>query len=170
MGSIYDAKHYKSWGGLNNQLHDFLCDKFKDRITYFLTRYHEVHNAYGRAAVRLDGRELVCFSWREMYRQEADVSELWREAGNSDWDDPVLKEKWDADGTYCEMDFLRAASEFINIPIAEALESDDFIIRIFAILDRRVGARTLDTIREKGEYQTFPDWVKQFYLLRLGER
>lgn len=167
MGSIYEPKHYKSWGGLNKQLTGLLCDAFKGRVTYFLTRYHDVHNAYGRAAIRLDGKELVRFSWTEMVRQEADVSELWRENGQADWNDPGLKEKWDADGTYCELDLLRAASEFVNMPIADALVNDDFIIRIFAIMDRRVGARTLETIREKGEYLTYPDWVKQFYLLRL---
>ncbi|MBQ6020378.1 MAG: hypothetical protein IJL26_09400 [Clostridia bacterium] len=170
MGSIYDAKHYKSWGGLKKRLESLLCDDFQGRISYFLTRYHDMHNAYGRAAVRLDGRELVRFSWTDMYRQEADVSELWRGKGQADWNDPALKEKWDADGTFCEMDFLRAAAGFIDLPISEALGSEDYIIRIFAILDRRIGKRTLDAIREKGEYLTWPDWVKQFYLLRLGER
>ena len=66
-------KHYKSWAGLNKQLSQLLCAELKGRISYFLTRYHDVHNAYGRAAIRLDGRELVCFSWIEMYQQEADV-------------------------------------------------------------------------------------------------
>ena len=167
MSSVFEPKHYKSWSGLNKQLTGFLCDALKGRVTYFLTRYHDVHNAYGRAAIRLDGKELVCFTWREMVRQEADVGELWRETGRSDWNDPALKEKWDADGAYCEMDFLRAASEFVNMPIGEALAGDDYLIRVFAIMDRRVGARTLDAIREKGEYLTYPDWVKQFYLLRL---
>ncbi|MBR5428637.1 MAG: SGNH/GDSL hydrolase family protein [Clostridia bacterium] len=162
-----NGRRYKSWSGLNNQLHDFLCDSFKDRITYFLTRYHEVHNAYGRAAIRLDGKELVCFSWEQMYRQERDVCEIWAAGRWCSFDDPVLKKKWDADGVHCEGDFLRAASEFVNMPIADALVNDDFIIRIFAIMDRRVGARTLETIRAKGEYLTYPDWVKQFYLLRL---
>ena len=43
--------HYKSWSGLNQQLNECLCISLKNRVSYFLTRYHEVHNSYGRAAI-----------------------------------------------------------------------------------------------------------------------
>ena len=66
--------HYKSWSGLNKWLCECLCEELKDRITYFLTRYHKVHDSYGRAAILLDGKELVCFSWIEQYRQEQQVA------------------------------------------------------------------------------------------------
>lgn len=49
--------HYKSWKYLNKALCDRLCEGLRGRITYFLTRYHAVHNSYGRA--RLDGKELA---------------------------------------------------------------------------------------------------------------
>lgn len=52
-----DMNHYKSWSALNKQLTSFLCDELKNRISYFLTRYHKVRNSYGRAAIRLDGKE-----------------------------------------------------------------------------------------------------------------
>ena len=159
--------HYKSWSGLNKQLHDMLCDELRDRITYFLTRYHEVHNAYGRASVRLDGRELVCFHWMNMYRQESDIHNEWPRTGRYDPWDPALKDHWDADGTYCEWDFLNAALTYLQTPIRDALASDDSLIRLFAILDRRVGKRTLRTIAAEKAFMDYPDWVKQFYLLRL---
>ena len=60
-------EHYRSWADLNRRLTDLLCDELKGRLSYFLTRYHKVHNAYGRAAICLDKKELVCFSWVEMY-------------------------------------------------------------------------------------------------------
>ena len=52
-------ENYKSWSGLNKQLSEPPCDELKNRITYFLTRYHSVHDSYGRAASRLDGTELA---------------------------------------------------------------------------------------------------------------
>ena len=58
-------EHYKSWMGLNKLLKENICDSFKDRITYFLTKYHKVHNSYGRTDILLDGKELVCFAWIE---------------------------------------------------------------------------------------------------------
>lgn len=160
--------HYKSWSALNNQLSDLLCDELKNRVTYFLTRYHKVHNSYGRAAIRVDNKELVCFSWIEMYHQDYDAEEVWKETGVWDYHNPELKKKWDADAVYSDMDFLSAAALYLNMPIQEALFSDNYIIRIFAVLDRRIGKRTLQKIREKKEYDSLPAWVRQFYELRVA--
>jgi hypothetical protein len=164
-------EHYKSWAGLNKQLTGMLCDAYQRRITYFLTRYHDVHNAYGRAAVLLDGHELAAFSWTEMYHQEADVAAAYKEDSTADYGDlySAMKPKWDADCTYNEMDFLSAALQFRSMAIEDALHSDNFIIRIFAILDRRVGTRTLRQIAADGTYKALPQWVRQFYELRLAE-
>ena len=162
------GNRYKAWGELNKQLTDLLCAELKKRLSYFLTRYHKVHNAYGRAAIRLDGREMVCFSWVEMYRQERDLHRVWQETGIWDYNDLNLRAKWDMDAAYHDMDFLAAATDFLQMPIMEALHSDNYIVRIFAILDRRVGKRTLHRISEAGEYQSYPGWVGQFYDLRLG--
>lgn len=160
--------HYKSWSGLRQQLKGFLCEPLKDRIDYFLTYYHKVHDSYGRASVRLDGKNMICFSWINMYRQEWDVDRQYKEKGYWDYDDPELKEKWDSEGNYCESDFLAAALEFLNLPISEALIHENYLIRLFAILDRRVGKRTLKRIADAKEYLEYPEWVRQFYELRLG--
>lgn len=161
--------HYKSWAGLKKQLSDSLCDALKGRVTYFLTRYHNVHNSYGRAAILLDGKELVCFSWIEMYYQERDITPLYDEMPGVPYEELVkkMKPQWDANCTYCEMDFLEAVLLFRNMPIQEALQSENYLIRALAIMDRRVGKRTLSKIREEESYKNFPDWVRQFYELRL---
>ncbi len=159
---------YKSWSGLNKQLKDRLCEPLKNRITYFLTRYHRVHNAYGRASIWLDGKELVCFSWVEMYRQEQDTHRRWKETGLWDPRSPELQEKWNREAAFCEDDFLRAAANFLSLPIEAALASDNCLIRVFAILDQRVGKRRLEAIRAGEEYKTYPGWVRQFYELRLN--
>ena len=159
--------HYKSWSGLNKQLNECLCDSLKNRISYFLTRYHEVHDSYGRASIKLDGKELVVFSWINMYRQEGDTSARREETGVYDSDAPDLRSKWEKEGTLSEWDFLQAATDFLQMPIADALKSDNCLIRIFAILDRRVGKRTIRQIQDSGIYKTYPEWVQQFYKLRF---
>ena len=159
--------HYKSWSGLNRQLSDFLCDPLKNRITYFLTRYHDVHNSYGRAAVLLDKTELAVFSWIEMYHQEYAISKLHDNGLSFSEAKEKLKSEWDKNGTYCDMDFLSAATAFLQMPICEALNHDNYIIRIFAILDKRVGKRTLQAIKSNGSYTALPEWLKQFYELRF---
>lgn len=160
--------HYKSWSGLNKQLSVFLCEPLKDRITYFLTRYHDVHNAYGRVAIILDKTELVDFTWTEGYEQEYGISRLHDNGIKWSNIEEILKPEWDKNCTYSEMDFLSAATAFLTMPISDALNSDNFIVRIFAILDKRVGKRTLQTIKSESSYVMLPEWVKQFYELRFS--
>ncbi len=162
-------EHYKSWAGLNKWLREHLCDGLEGRITYFLTRYHKVHNSYGRGAILLDGKELVCFSWIEMYHQEWDVSAQFHKSRSRDWDElyDEMKPKWDANCTYSDMDFLDAALKFRSLSIQDALNSDNYIIKVLAILDKRVGKRTLQEIKQAEEYKQYPEWARQFYRLRL---
>ena len=164
-------EHYKSWSGLNKWLCECLCEELKGSITYFLTRYHKVHDSYGRAAILLDGKELVCFSWIEQYRQEQQVAATHNEDRSKDWFElyEEMKPGWAENCTLCEWDFLSAVLEFRNLSIQDALNSEDYIIKVLAILDKRVGKRTLQKIKEAEEYKKYPEWVRQFYELRLNE-
>lgn len=164
-------QHYKSWTGLNKQLSEKLCDTLKGRVTYFFTRYHDVRNTYGRAAILLDDKELVNFSWIERHRQEYDISALYREKQATSYEEAVtkMKPRWDADGTYCEMDFLQAVLQFRNMSIQVALNSENYIINILAIMDRRVGKKTLLQTIADAKYEEYPNWVRQFYELRLSQ-
>ena len=160
--------HYKSWSGLNKQLTERLCAPLKTRITYLLTRYHDVHNAYGRAAIRLDGTELVVFSWIDQYRQEFETDRLVRENDITyEAAAEQLKPKFDATCTYSEMDFLSAALDYRDLSIQDALHSENLIIRVLAILDKRAGKRTIQACVAEDAYQKLPHWVQQFYELRL---
>ena len=130
-----------------------------------------MHDSYGRAAILLDGKELVCFSWIEQYRQEQQVAAKHNEDRSKDWFElyEEMKNSWAETCTLCEWDFLGAVLEFRNLSIQDALNSEDYIIKILAILDKRVGKRTLQKIRDAEEYKKFPEWVRQFYELRLNE-
>lgn len=161
--------HYKSWSGLQKQLTDCLCESLQGRITYFLTRYHSVHNAYGRASIRYDGKEFVRFSCVEMLQQDDDLNEWWQKTGNWDHNAPELNDQWNQNATYSDTDFLNAANEFLRLPIQDALNSDNYLIRIFAILDKRVGRRTLERLKINREPEEHPQWVRQFYELRIRE-
>lgn len=109
-----------------------------------------------------------------MYHQERDVDELWYDEGKPEYEfgkyEKMLKSKWDENCTYYEHDFLSAVLTFRNMSIQDALYSDDFIIKALAIMDKRVGKRTLKKIEDSGNYLDYPDWVKQFFLLRLSYR
>ncbi len=161
---ICDEKSgYKSWSNLKKQMNDLLCDSLKDKISYFYTRYHEVHNAYGRATVNYCGKEIAAFSWVEMYQQEREADQLYRE-GKAVSCEELEKEKWMPECTLCEADFIHSITVFLKTDIAASLQSDNYLLRVFAFMDRRVGKRTLVKLMDEAE--TLPHWVKQFYLLR----
>ena len=162
--------YIKTWSSLHKRLDETLCDELKGRITYFYTAFREAHDAPHCAAIRLDGKEMIRFKWIHMYEQEEDVSALIRQGVSLPHKDMDRKMKpvWDENGTYSGSDFYRSASQFLNLSIAEALQSEDYIVKILAILDKRVGKRTLEKIREAGEYLSYPDWVRPFYELRLS--
>lgn len=165
-----NMEHYKSWTGLKKQLNGFLCDALNSRISYFLTRYHDVYNAYGRASIQFDGNELVCFSWIAMHHQEFTVSSTHMKNPNLNYEDTLelLKPEWDKNCTYHEMNFIDAVLKFRNMSIKTALESDNYIIKILAILDKRVGNRTLAQLSNDKKYETYPEWVQQFYRIRFS--
>ena len=152
-------------------MNDLLCDSLKDKITYFYTSYHEVHNAYGRATIRCEGKELVSFSWIDMYKQECETSIIYQERKQESEKASYLKliaelekEKWMPNCTLCETDFINSLTIYLKTNIADALRSDNYLLRVFAYMDRRVGKRTLVKIQD--EVEQLPDWVKQFYQIR----
>ncbi len=161
---INDEKgKYKSWSGLKKQMNDLLCDSLKGKITYFYTNYHEVHNAYGRATINYNKKELVAFSWMDMYKQDADAAEQWDEGKRVSYGE-MLKEKWMPECTLCEANFIDSLTVFLKTDIASSLQSDNYLLRAFAYMDRRVGKRTL--LKIKDEVEALPEWVKQFYHIR----
>ena len=160
---IGEKNKYRSWSSLKKRMNDLLCDSLKGKITYFYTNYHEVHNAYGRATINFNKKELVAFSWVDMYKQDADAAQQ-REEGKDVSYDEMLRDKWMPECTLCEVNFLDSLTVFLKTNIADSLQSDNYLLRVFAFMDRRVGKRTLAKIRD--EVEKLPEWVKQFYRIR----
>ena len=174
-----ERSKYKSWGNLKKQMNDLLCDSLKGKISYFYTSYHEVHNAYGRATIQYENKEMVAFSWDKQYEQVQDIKEQYRKMDNVpsalvDFEGSikayrvanttVTKEKWMPNCTLCETDFINSITIYLKTDIATSLNSDNYLLRVFAYMDRRVGKRTL--IKIKDDVEKLPDWVKQFYQIR----
>jgi len=177
--NIIDKNSYKSWGGLKKQMESLLAESLKGRISYFYTTYHEVHNAYGRASINYDKKEILTCSWIIAYYQEFDLCEQYEKMPPRPFEPDDLqgrieqfnkargiltKEKWMPEGKLCEADFIAAASAYVNTDVAAALCSENYLFRVFAFMDRRVGKRTLVKIREEAE--KMPEWVRRFYTLR----
>lgn len=173
----------QSWSGLRKTLEqDLLCPALRGRVQYFLTHYHGAPDDYGRFCVRVDGREHVMANPYSYYvkgyageefrlKEERNIPEReWTDKGmlheteNQAVEDEVERQAI-ADGVFEIWFVTRAIRFYTQSPIGDSLHSEDPLVRLFAVLDRRVGRRTLERLALAVEAQ--PEWLQYFYRLRL---
>jgi len=65
-----------------------------------------------------------------------------------------------------DVEFADALTQYRLLDISQAIASENPIVRMFAILDRRVGKRTLEQLVEIVGSQ--PIWLQYFYQLRMS--
>lgn len=142
-----------TWSGIRKKLEqEYLADCLKGRIQYYVTRYRESPDNEGRAAIRLDGKEILKGSYFNM----------WHRWHNEHY---VLDDCNINLGAFDERDFYDAFQRFDNQSIEKSLQSENLIIRIFAILDRRVGKRKL--LQMQTTIQNDPINFQTFFAIRV---
>ena len=153
-----------TWSKMRSKLeNDYLAESLKGRIQYFVTRYRDTHDQEGRASIKFDGEEILKGSYCEMWSKESFLKDnekyrLW--SANPKMDEVALKY-----GQFDQRCFYRAFEEFDNQAIEKSLESENLLVRIFAILDRRLGKRRLEKIKENVLNE--PEMFQIFCKIRL---
>lgn len=161
-----------SWSGMRKYLEqDMLADSLKGRIRYGCTTYPEMDGCR-IFEVCIDGVQVKRFSWETVNTYFIDqgltqnpapngIGEYWAEF----W---PLREKYPINQrtAYTDEEFCEALEIYRNQNIQDSIFSDNPMIRMFAILDRRVGKRTLQKVQDTLQDQ--PQWLRPFYLLRLN--
>lgn len=177
----YMVDAFTSWSGLKKDLEqNALCESLRGRVSYFLTHYHGAPDNYGRFCIRVDGKEYVpATPYNEgfLYKMEVKLREE-QEVSAREWDGKTflhdeVNRRIEKEASrlaieageleiYHVMDALRIYSQK---KIQDSLKDENPLVRLFAILDRRVGKRTLQKLKE--EIYDQPEWLKFFYQLRL---
>lgn len=157
-----------TWSGTRKKLEeDYLCPALRGRVRYFATTYSKCPDHEGRAAILVDGVEVLKSSYYEyapaFWKLQSELRRLeeadWREAA------PKAGQTVLEDGLFDQRDFYAAFQELDNQSIEASLASGNPIVRIFALLDRRLGKRRLAALKETMEQEL--DWVRSFYFLRM---
>lgn len=159
-----------SFSGMRKKLeHENICSSLKGRIQYFATRYREFHDEEGRISILLDGREVFrsCYVDWVVKRNQAAATirsgETPMKSGSS-FVDSVDQLVLDLGG-FDPYIFYDAYFQYDNQSIEASLSSPNPLVRLLAILDKRVGKRRLRTIAPSVSQQ--PAWLQYFYRLRL---
>lgn len=172
----------ESWSSIRKKLEqDFLCEKLRGRVQYFFTIYHNAPDQYGRFAVRVDGTEMFHANLYHEGEYDRIASGLksthnipareWNGKTFLHEEENLEQEEAAAllaieNGIATTWDVMAGIHEFLAQPIQLSLKSSNYIVRMLAILDGRVGKRTLIKLAEY--YSYLPQWLKQFYELRFA--
>ena len=149
-----------TWSGIRNKLeNDYLCPALRGHIQYFATSYSKSADHEGRAAIRMDGVENVWTKFHHLRSTTLKDHDSAKEAINQAHAYALEQ------GTFDQKVFYEAFGIFDNQSIEKSLVSENPLVRIFALLDRRLGKRRLLALEEFMEQEL--DWVRAFYVIRL---
>ena len=165
------SKILGSWSGMRKYLEqEMLAESLRGRVRYGCTSYKGMDGCH-IFEICIDGVQVKRFSWETVNTyfinngystnlNPTGISEYW----NDFWylmDKPPLDKRTE----YTDEEFCRALEVYRNQSIQDSIHSQNPLVRMFAVLDRRIGKRTLVKLHEAVEEQ--PEWLRQFYLLRL---
>lgn len=164
----------KKWSKLKKKIESFICDSLKDRVQFTVTNYRKAHDQTGRAFITVDKKDVfnMCTlsSNNALYTKEQEIMVQ----QNIDYDVYNGQQNVDiqaqahemimADGIFSQFDFFDIIEEYFNLPIEKALTSDNILVKIISVIDRRVGKRTLKKMSESVKQEK--EIVQYFYHLR----
>src|SRR5690606_2732221 len=134
------------WSKLKTRFRAFICDELRDRIDIHVTSYRESHDGAGVVWVTLDGKKLIDF---EHYRFEFAEREGYHRglAGEQ------LEQWLSSQEIHGPRSIGTAMRTYLDMSIDEALTSTHPFHRAFAMIDRRLGKRTLEKLQvEESEH------------------
>ena len=146
------------WSKLKSRVKALICPELRDRIDFHLTSYRESHDGADKVWITVDGQRV--FSCKHYPSEWAEA-----EAYYGGLRGEQVKESLKAREIHGPGDFGNAMRAYLDMPVGEALTSSDPLVKAFALVDRRVGKRTLEKLELSDEEHTL---VKAFYGLSCG--
>ncbi len=160
-----------SWSNMRKYLEkEMLAESLHNRVRYNCTSYVGMDGCR-IFEVYIDNKLVKQFSWETVntyfiknnYKKNdkpMDSADYWKDF----WliMDTVPLQSRDE---YTDNEFCDALENYRNQSIQESMNSDNPLVRMFTILDKRIGKRTLKNVKESLEKET--EWLQYFYQLRL---
>ncbi|MFY2251445.1 SF0329 family protein [Priestia megaterium] len=165
--------YHPKWSKAKKRLKSFVCESLHLRVDFQVINYRKAHDQLGRAVITVDKVEMLSMctitAEREEYYRERDIriqsdDFSYDNVFNNRAIQEQAHEQLKMEDIYAQYDFFSALEEYFNSPIEVSLKSNDRLIKILCMLDRRVGKRTLRKMKEFiSEENTL---VQDFYKLR----
>lgn len=150
-----------SWKGMKKYLEqEMLCPALKGRVSFHYEVYPRFGGSSALFSVSLDGERIKAFGLMYALARLEDQGKL--EPGHYLWFIPMCERD-----EYEDYEFSQALREYRQQSIQSSISSDNPLVRMFAILDRRLGKRTLERLKDCVHDQ--PEWLRRLYEARLTE-
>ena len=161
------------WSKAKKQLKSFTCEALRSRVDFQVINYRRAHDQLGRAVITIDKVEklnmcTITAEREEYYRKRA----IRKQLDDFNFDDKsnnlAIQEKahqsLKSEAIYAQYDFFSALEIYFDSSIKECLKSEDILIKILCLLDRRIGKRTL--IKMNDTITSEHPLVQDFFKLR----
>ena len=155
-----------TWSKIRYKLeNEYLADSLRGHIQYFATLYSKCPDHEGRAAILLDDCQIISGSYCEQWSKAPLLPKDETLETRLHYEFPLMDNIALKYHQFDQRCFYLAFYEFDNQSIEKSLMSKNLLIRIFAILDRRVGKRTLNKL--KTTIVNEPEIFQVFYHIRI---
>ena len=124
------------WSKLKARVKERICPELRDRVDFHLTSYRRSHDDADKVWITIDGETIFRVKHYAYERARA-------EAVQCGLSGPEIKPALREIEVFNPADFGNAMRSYLDLPIGDALASTNPLIKAFAIIDRRVGKRTL---------------------------
>jgi hypothetical protein len=130
-----------NWSKLRKRIRENISPDLRDRIDLHVAVYRESHDAdYGRAWITIDGKQVASWSCMEqLLSPQLELGAIKTKLQNGQDYSEIASEL----GIYSQKEFVAILSEYLNTDPHSALASKVPLARALAIVDRRIGKRTL---------------------------
>ena len=150
------------WSKTKQTLENRLPEDLKGRVKYQYDVYRDGSSEIQAMSIRVDGEVWFCTN-PKMYNIVYPVS--WGGPGSLTLEEAIKKSGY-VDNSWGEA--MKYVHQFLNVlSIDEAIVSDNYFIRLLAMLDARLGKRRIRKIAEHIENE--PEWFRKWIGLRLGK-
>jgi hypothetical protein len=153
------------WSKLKTRVKGFICPELKDRIDFHVTRYRKAHSWISESWITVNGEKIFDCGSRTYAREAAYEWLSSKESSDVEGRDLNMQETLKRREIHEPQHMGEAMRAYLDLPIDEALKSDNPFIKALALVDRRVGKRTIEKLEiDNAEHSL----VKAFYELRCA--
>ena len=143
---------------------EYLAYSLRGHIQYFATSYSKCPDHEGRAAIMLDRKEIISGSYWEQWSKASLLpkDEILETRLKNEF--PFMDNIAVKYGQFDQRCFYEAFHEFDNQSIGQSLASENMLVRILSVLDKRIGKRRLERMGISVSQE--PEMFQIFYDIR----